>query len=277
MHDDDDIKNMNEYELAQVKEIALWKSKEPSVVNKAFGFVSIPVVWLINKVIPQAAIEGSLHLSNTAASAMTDTGDILRDGKVATIRELRSKDLQLCDELADSVHNWAVAAATVEGGGTGALGLPGLTADIPLFITWNLRTIQKIGLCYGYECKSPEDQNFCFGILSAAGANTLKEKTTALLTLKTIEVMLAKTTWKAMANKAAMQNFSKEAAVVSIRGLAKQLGVNITKRKALQAIPVIGAAVGASVNGWFIREVGWAARRAYQERWLLDNHKTMGI
>jgi len=51
----------------------------------------------------------------------------------------------------------------------------------------------------------------------------------------------------------------------------------LTKRKALQAIPAIGALIGASVNGWYIKEVGWTARRAFQERWLLENHKIIEI
>lgn len=45
------------------------------------------------------------------------------------------------------------------------------------------------------------------------------------------------------------------------------------KAKRLHAIPAIGALFGASVNGWYIKEVGWAARRAFQERCLLENHK----
>jgi len=31
------------------------------------------------------------------------------------------------------------------------------------------------------------------------------------------------------------------------------------------------------VNAWYIREVGWAARRAFQERWLIDNEKIIEI
>jgi hypothetical protein len=86
-------------------------------------------------------------------------------------------------------------------------------------------------------------------------------------------VTLAKVTWKKMAEKAAESQLSKEAAILAVKNLAKQLGVNITKRRALAAIPFIGAAVGGSVNGWYIKEVGWAARRSFQERWLLENKK----
>jgi hypothetical protein len=39
----------------------------------------------------------------------------------------------------------------------------------------------------------------------------------------------------------------------------------------------LGAVVGAAVNGWYIKEVGWAARRAYQERWLVENHKATDV
>jgi hypothetical protein len=54
------------------------------------------------------------------------------------------------------------------------------------------------------------------------------------------------------------------------RDVAAQLGLNLTKRKALAALPVIGAAIGATVNGWYMRDIGAAAQRAYQQRWLED-------
>lgn len=37
-------------------------------------------------------------------------------------------------------------------------------------------------------------------------------------------------------------------------------------REARKAIPAIGTAVGASLNGWYLRDVGIAAECAYQER-----------
>ncbi len=82
--------------------------------------------------------------------------------------------------------------------------------------------------------------------------------------------ILVKNTFKAMAEKAVVNPVGGEAAILALRGLAKQLGTNLTKRKALAALPGIGAVVGASVNGWFIREVGVAAQALYQERWLRE-------
>jgi len=34
---------------------------------------------------------------------------------------------------------------------------------------------------------------------------------------------------------------------------------------------IIGAGISGTVNGWFMKDVGWAARRIYQERWLGEN------
>jgi hypothetical protein len=271
------VKKLTKYEKEQLGAIEKWKKEEPGAVSQAFGFAIEPLAWLVNKVVPEAAIRGALDFSNAMAQWLTDTGDVVRGGGVTSLGELRNKDLELSDKLADEVHNWAIGVAVVEGAGTGIFGLPGAAADVPAIITLALRTIHKVGVCYGYECSSELDKKFVLGVMSASGANSVSEKVAALAALRSVEVTLAKVTWKKMAEKAAESQLSKEAALLTIKNLAKQLGVNITKRKALASIPFIGAAVGGSVNGWYIKEVGWAARRAFQERWLIENGKIIDV
>lgn len=265
--------NLTEYEKQQWNAVVAWKEEVPSVVSQAVGTALAPVSWLINKVVPISAIQGLLDLSSSAAEWLTDTDDLVRDAGVSSIEELRTLDLKRSDELADEVHNWAIGMATAEGAAAGAAGIFGIAADIPLVLVLALRTIHKIGVCYGFEAKTKEDKDFILGILSASSANEMTEKTAALATLRMIQVSVAKTTWKKIAEKAATDRLSKEAGVIAIKTLAKQLGINLTKRKALQAIPAIGAVVGGSVNGWYLKEIGWAARRSFQERWLLENNR----
>lgn len=179
--------------------------------------------------------------------------------------------------MADEVHDWAIGLAVVEGTATGAFGILGAPVDVLAIITIAMRTIHKIGVCYGYECETEADRQFVLGILAASGANSIEEKIAALTTLRALEVLIAKQTWKSMAEKAAQSQLSKEAAIIGIKNLAKQLGINITKRRALAAIPAIGALIGGSINGWYIKDVGWAARRAFQERWLRDNGKLIDV
>jgi EcsC protein family len=139
-------------------------------------------------------------------------------------------------------------------------------------ITFALRTIHKIGLCYGYKNNDEKGRQFVSALLSAAGANTAREKAEAVKMLRVIDVMIAKQTLKTVAEKAVERQLAKETVMIGAKNLGKQLGMNITERKILQAIPAIGAVVGGSVNGWFMNDVGWAARRAFQERWLIDNN-----
>ncbi len=104
----------------------------------------------------------------------------------------------------------------------------------------------------------------------------MTQKHQSLLFLRSMEVILTKETWKAITRKAAEEGVKQYVVIAGVKQLAKQLGVNLTKRKALQVVPVIGGAIGAAVNGSYIRDVGWAARRMYQERWLIDSHGEAG-
>ena len=268
---------MNSYEAKQVKEIEKWKNEEPSVVSKATGWVLKPVSKMVEMIIPQSVIRGALTSSDWLAEKLTDKKDIIRDGGVKSINELASKSLELSDKLANNVHNWANGIALAEGAATGATGLPGMIVDIPALIIMTLRVIRKIGLCYGYDCDTEKEKQFIFSIMSAAGANSTNEKIIALGNIQAAKVLISKTAWRKMAEKAANNKFSKEAIVLAIKNLAKQLGVNLTKRKALQAIPIIGGAVGATMNIAFINDAAWAARRAFQELWLQDNGKIIEI
>lgn len=263
------------YEQQQWNAIVEWKNEEPSVVSQTAGKALAPVSWLIGKVVPEAAMRGILDLSSSAAEWLTDTGDLTRDAGVSSLDELKTLGLQRSDELADEVHNWAIGIAGAEGAATGAAGIFGIAADIPMVLVLALRTIHKIGACYGFEAKSKEDKDFMLAVLSASSANEMAEKTAALTTLRMVLVSIAKTTWKKLAEKAATDRFSKEAGVIAVKTLAKQLGINMTKRKALQAIPAIGAVVGGSVNAWYLKEIGWSARRSFQERWLRENERVL--
>ena len=263
---------LSDYENDQIRAIVEWKRKEPSVVSQGLGIVSAPLTFVTRKLIPESAMRAVLNGANSAGEFLADTSDICRDGKVSDIAELRHKDLRLSDQLADEVHNWAIAAAAAEGGVAGATGAVGIAADIPAVLTLALRTIHKIGLCYGYQANTKQERDFVLEILSAAGSNSQAEKNEALVTLKAMQVIIQKQTWKSIEKKAG-EAMGKEAAVIAIRNLCKQLGINFTKRKAMQVIPVVGGAIGAAVNANFIRDVGYAARRIYQQRWLNDNGK----
>jgi hypothetical protein len=261
------------YETIQASSIEQWKAEAPSVANQAFGVVVQPAAWLIQRVVPEVAVRAAIDSASRLGRSLADTADVLRDAGVPEISALRDGELEVCDRLADAVHNWSIGIAAAEGTATGALGLLSAPLDIPAIITLALRTIHKVGLCYGYESVTEEDETFVRGILAASGANSMEEKLAALAALNALRTVLLQQTWRAMGQKALQDRLGKEAILVLIRNLAKQVGINVTKRRALAAIPAIGALIGGSVNAWYLKEVGWAARRAFQERWLIDAGK----
>lgn len=262
----------SDYLMQQYALIKAWENEEPGVVSKTFGKLLSPVGKLISVVVPEKVIESAINAANAVAQYLTDTADVLRDGNVESIEELRTKDLKLCDQMADSVHNWAIGIATAEGAAGGFVGLPGLAADIPFITTLALRTIHKIGVCYGYMAdasNAEEEKAFVLGVLAAANASTLGEKASFILGLKQISLLIQRNAWKKLAEMGSASLLAKS--IVSVRQAAKLIGVNLTKRKASQSIPFIGGAVGAALNASFINDIAWAARRSYQRRWLEEN------
>jgi hypothetical protein len=240
--------------------IAAWRQQKPSLLSNVMGVAGAPIALVLNKLIPNKAIEGALIGVDWIAKQRLNRGS-----------GSDFSDLSTCDRKARTVRATTTAGATAEGGLAGLFGIAGMAVDIPAVTLVALLTIRQVGFQYGYTEDNDAERLFVFSVLSAAGANSQAEKNEALLTGALLRNALNQT-WKSMASKAATNKVSAESVLIAVRGLAKQLGINLTKRKALAAIPAIGAAVGAGINLWFINDVGEAAQRCYQERWLRDRN-----
>lgn len=267
--------NLTEYEAEQLSAIQAWKTEEPSVISKSLGTVFTPVSWLPQKLIPEKATRGAIHAAMKTADKLSDRGDIKKAGNVSQIRELLNKELQFLDKLAANVHNWAIGLAITGGIATGFGGAFTLAADIPATVTLALRTIYKIGLCYGYEPRTDADRLFILAVLAIPSANSIGDKMIALNTLGAVRTNPERSLAPSPDDTAESTHgkpLIKKDTEIGIDHLSKAIGLNLTKRKALQLIPAVGAVVGGSVNGWYLRDVGWSARRAYQERWIRDKY-----
>jgi EcsC protein family len=260
----------SDYEREQRKAIDAWKTFSPSLVERTLGYALMPVGWVVQTIVPPSAIEGALRSADWLARQTISEDWVLSKTDIKNVNDKKHRRLREVDSLADSFHRWQVGYAVAEGAAAGFAGLPGLAVDVPSLITLTLRTVRGIGVCYGFGSDSEAEREFVLAVIAAAGANSITEKTAALLFLQKLKVLIATKAFKKMAAQAAQQAISKEAAIIALRDLARQLGVNLTKRKMLQTVPFLGAGIGAAVNWKFMDDVAWAARRAYQERWLQD-------
>jgi hypothetical protein len=264
---------LTEYERLQLSAIEAWKNDEPGRFRRALGVAIAPFAWLFERCIPETAVVGALDVASKLGRELVDTEDVLRKAQVPDVKALRGKSLNLCDGLADDVHNWALGVAVAQGSASGAFGIVSAPIDVPAIITIAMRTIHKIGVCYGYECNSAEESLFVRRILVTAGASTLEEKAAALGALTMIRFVFIRQTWAVTAKNIARRQLASGMVMIPAYELAKQIGISAVRAQVLSAIPIAGAMVGGAANGWYINEVGWAARRSFQERWLADNGK----
>ncbi|HTP52314.1 MAG TPA: EcsC family protein [Anaeromyxobacteraceae bacterium] len=264
---------LTDHEEEAVQAIRAWKAQKPGLWAKVMGVLGEPITWVVRQKAVERVLATALDGANSLAHHLADADDVRREAGVKDIAELRSLDLALSDRMADRVHNWAIGLAASEGTATGLGGLFALPADVPFILTLALRTIHKIGLCYGYEATSPGDKDLVLGVLGASGALDLVDKVAALASLRSVQVTVASQTWKQIAATASKDALSGEATLVAATKVARALGWNLTAGTFQKAIPFLGAALGGAANARYVRGVGWAARRTFQELWLIANGK----
>lgn len=259
---------MEKYESVQIKAIEQWKNEEPGILSQTFEFVTSPLTWAVTQLVPAKLVKAAIEAADQIARSLVDVNDIKHDAGITSINELRSKSLSISDTMAENVHNWAIGMGGTEGAALGATGAGGIVLDVTALITLSLRTIHKLGLCYGYE---RVEKQFVLGILSAACANSKKEKHEMMESLEAIEKAMIEEVWEEQIKDVIKESAAKGTVFFTAIGLGKQLGKYLARRKALQLVPGVGAVLGGATNIWFLTDVGWAARRLFQEQWLKEN------
>ena len=239
------------YEGEQVRQIAAWKSEPPNPFGELFKRVTLPGAKLAEKVIPDRAVRSTLDAAYNASEALASQGDVKRRAGIQELVEMRRQPLEACDRLATRVGKTSQVIAAAEGAATGAGGALTTLADVPLLFILALRTILKVGHCYGYTLDRPRDRPYVLGVLLAATSGSLETRRQRLDQLHEIEDWL-------------LEETQQDVAAQEIASLLFQLEV-------FGDVPGVGAASGAVLNLAFIRRVDVTARRVFQERWLKDN------
>jgi hypothetical protein len=245
------------YESEQVQQIAAWKSIPPNPFSELFKKITLPAADLLEKLTPDQWVVTAIEKAYSVSEMVAGQDDIKRQAGVERLGELRDKPLEVCDRLALRVSVASLSWATVEGAATGAAGVLTTLIDIPLLFVLSLRTILRIGHCYGYSLDHPHDRSVVLGILIAATSGSLVTKRKRLDQLREIEHLLAEETQEEI--------------------LADEALSVLFQLEIFEAVPGIGLISGAALNLAFIRRVDITARRIFQERWLEDNGKVRVI
>jgi hypothetical protein len=262
-----------EYERERLAKIRYWQTAGPDWGTRLLARPTSIAAKMVQTVVPVSAIQAALHGLNNVAERLSDQRSVIKRAGVADLAALREQPLQACDQLVQRVTRRAMGMGAGSGAVFGVVGAAGLVGDVPTLLTLALRTIHRIGLCYGEETS----RDLAIGVFALASANTAAEKSEAILALRDNGLGLHAAAARDGLERAAERELAKEAAVFSLQTLAQRIGVQIGKRKAGSLIPVLGAVVGSAVNAWYLRDVAQVAQYMFQERWLLAKYPDLQI
>lgn len=262
------MSTFNDYEQRQLQRLRQWQKEGPDwgtrLLARPTGFAG----KVVQAVVPISALKAGLNAFSNVAERLSTERSVLRRAGVADLAALRAQPLAACDALARGEMRRAMGIGGAGGAAFGVFGAAGLVADVPTLLTLTLRTIHRIGLCYGEDVS----RELAIGIFALASANTLEEKTDAIAALRSDLTGLHEAAARDGLERAAERQLAKDAAVFSLNTLAQRIGVQMGKRKAAGILPVVGAVVGGAVNAWYLRDVAQVARFMFQERWLLQKY-----
>jgi hypothetical protein len=266
----------NMYELQEVvqKEYEQWENTPPNVVNEKLGKITRPLELALKPFIKKVAplLEDVVSKTNEyIADAIEKISD-----KSPDFENMDEKNFGEWFAKADkSANDWKVGgitAMTAEGAATGAGGFALLLIDIPAAFGLILSFSNKIALTYGLPIKNEEIQIAILQAISAGSESSLKEKASAVFALKQAQKTL-QMSWKRIYQQGA-DNFS-AMMIVAVKDILQKLGVKVTKRKISQIVPVVGAGIGAAINGAWALDALEAVRQ-FSRKWIIDAYSSKG-
>ena len=263
----------SDYEKLAIDQIHAWKTPELTWFGQAMQVVN----WPLNKAgdavlntpgIGEAirkSISGIVRVSNDFAQWTVRPESIYKEFRasgydVDNAKCILNLDLEEIDKTVGFLDAKYKGVACLEGAATGATGIIGLVADIPLLVSLNLRAIGEYATYYGFDISLQSERLFAMNVLGLASSPKDASKQVALSELVRIAGdVAAKKTWKSLEERAFVR---------IIQHIARALGIRLTKAKLAQFVPAVGAVVGMGFNAYFTARVCEASYNLYRERFL---------
>lgn len=246
--------NLSVYEVEQIHAIAAWKSEQPSVLGSLFGGMFGPLKPWIAQAVSRSVIEQAVAELATVAAIEEGMAEVARRAKVSHVRELRFSPMKECDSLASRITMTAQRDQLVQDILRRRTPGAGWQSSFPLPLVTAIRYICRVGHCYGYALDLPADRRFVLTILDSS----ITQDRMAVHRER-VEAGPKKLRGDVSRNVRA----NGDAAVLEPNGSARSRERRSPHRLIL--------------DHTFFDRVDVVARRAFQERWLVDNGKADSI
>ena len=267
-------KKVQKFEARQIARIRKWQGHRPGFIARSVEFVVTPIVWTFRQVIPASTVEATLHGNLWLARRWAREGTTLRALGVSSTAELTEIELLHPDRVVRKIHRRAVLMAGGMGFVAGIFGFFTLPVAMAGALNIALRTIHRIGLCYGYPAHSEAERLFVYYTLSLAGTHGPEAKAVSLRALRELQATIAAAPPDVAAPQSAdgavPTEIREKAFSIAHHDFSREITKQLVQVRLLTSIPGIGGLIAIIVDTNYMRSVGWAARHAYQLRWLND-------
>jgi len=202
--------------------------------------------------------------------------------EVTTLADLRRLELRECDlripkrrtgyglasiaagAASSLLITGTVVATTVSGGVTAAVTIGALAADVAGTLAGLGRIVAVTAAQYGYDVREPEEEIYALGVLSYSMAASGTNKVAALTSLSRLtQEMMRGPVWAQL---------RKHQLVRIIDRIYATLGLQLTRKKLAQAVPIAGAIINGGLNAELVDRTFRRASQAYRLRFLAEKH-----
>src|SRR3954469_25456200 len=190
-------------------------------------------------------------------SSVTSLNSYYPDYNIHSVEEASKLPILEMDTAVKKLAKSRKKVATVQGASTGIGGLFTITIDIPLLLGLQLKTLQDIAICYGYDPKDKKERLFIVKCLQFVSADIVGKQSI----LKQITRFDQKDDTAKREVLSEMQGWRE--VVFSYRD---QMGW----KKLFQMIPIAGLVFGAFINRSAVNDIAEAGKMLYRKRRIIE-------
>ncbi|XID75313.1 EcsC family protein [Alkanindiges sp. WGS2144] len=245
----------------------LFRQQLPGVTRKLLGKRFNTVNKVATLVMPAGSFDKVsdqvLELLADFASTLSDKNQVLEEAGVSSLEELQG-DTGRSGRLARALGEKNRYIAMAQGAVSGATGIVGAAADIPLSMVLVFRTVYLTGRAYGFELNRPEDRHLIFKALADIDLSLIAEKQAILLGLGSLSTMLGTGNLQGLQGLLGSNN-DIDPLLKLISDPNGQLKWRISPTIINKLTPLLGGAVGVLYNGRLLKDVSESAKKVFEQ------------
>lgn len=201
-----------------------------------------------------------LQTGGSYLSSISSVKSYYPNKDIYTLEDASKLPILEMDEAAEDLTHNRKRFATLQGAGVGVGGIFTLTLDVPLLLGTQLKTLQDIAICYGYDPNDQKERLFIVKCLQFTSADIVGKKT-ILQQLSHFD----------------QKDEELEREVISElqgwREVVFSYRDQIGWKKLFQMIPIAGLVFGAWINRSAVQSISETAIMLYRKRRIVERLK----